>query len=327
MPDQEMPTATNTDHSPADFRFHGDPSKLFEAIAKARASFSPVHKDRAGQTGHQHFQYAPLANLVEASVPALSAQGVVTMQFITTPANIGLRHRLTTIVAGHGARIESHIDFTPAVRRDGGDDIKEYGKQTTYLRRYAYNALFILDGVEDADDDAETTRGGVAPQQRPQQQAKPAPQKQREAPAPSQPQRAQEQPKAAPQQPAQQARPSERPPAQAPAQAAPSQPPTGEPTDDAKRRDRAGARVAIAFNRLGVAQPARPGIAREIIGDGFDARHPTVAQLEAIGDELVRRLMETGGEHSITQEQLDQQVAKTREAQAQRAAQQQQGAR
>lgn len=118
---------------------------LMTAIAQARVSFGEVKKAREGQIGHQRFKYSPLSDLTAASVGPLSKAGVAVMQFLGSSPVEG-KHRLTTIVAGHGARIETHVDFVPE------KDVKEYGKQTTYLRRYTYNALFVLDGEPDADE-------------------------------------------------------------------------------------------------------------------------------------------------------------------------------
>lgn len=125
-------------------RLVGDVSKLFDAIAKARKSFGEVRKAHAGQVGHQTFKYSTLADLTAASTEALSDAGVATMQFISASPTLGV-DRITTIVAGHGARIESYLDFKAE------PNVQGYGKQTTYLRRYAYNALFVLDGVPDQD--------------------------------------------------------------------------------------------------------------------------------------------------------------------------------
>lgn len=135
-------------------RFVGDPKSvaaLFEAIAKARKEFGSVTKGREGQIGNQRFKYSPLGTLTDASMAPLCSAGVVPMQFITASPTPG-HERLTTLVAGHGARIESYIDFKP------DPSVQLYGKQTTYLRRYAYNALFVLDGVPDQDE-----KGGLAP--------------------------------------------------------------------------------------------------------------------------------------------------------------------
>lgn len=120
-------------------------SKLFVAMATARKKFGAIVKDKKGQKGHQGFKYAPLVNLTAATIEHLSDAGVGVNHFIVTSPTIGM-HRMVQVVSGHGARIESYLDFAPQ------EDSQEYGRQTTYLRRYLYNALFVLDGAPDADE-------------------------------------------------------------------------------------------------------------------------------------------------------------------------------
>src|SRR6267142_4528531 len=121
-------------------------SALYVAIAKAAAEFMPIVNEGQGQIGHRNFRYADLETLTRATRPALSANGIAVVQFMTGPDSVG-NHRLTTIVAGAGAEIRAHIDY----RKHG--ELKGWGMQTTYLRRYAYRALFQLDGSDDADNE------------------------------------------------------------------------------------------------------------------------------------------------------------------------------
>ena len=123
-------------------------SALFTAIAKARPSFGTVAKSIEGQIGHQKFKYADLHSLVEASAKPLGEQGIAVMQSFTGPSSDG-KCVLTQIVAGHGAQIHATLRFTQPA------DIKEFGKVGTYLRRYAYQAAFVLDGDRDADQDGD----------------------------------------------------------------------------------------------------------------------------------------------------------------------------
>ncbi|MEE9220004.1 MAG: hypothetical protein V3U34_00505 [candidate division NC10 bacterium] len=123
---------------PGPLRFIGEVDELLTALAVASGEFTEVKKDTKGQIGNQTFMYTTLAGLRDATRPALAKQKIATFQSL----NKGM---LTFILAGYGARIESDLEFTPQ------GDVKEFGRQTTYLRRYQYNAFFELDGVEDAD--------------------------------------------------------------------------------------------------------------------------------------------------------------------------------
>lgn len=140
----ELTTPIEPNPTPS-LRLIGDIGKLFEVIAKARKGFGEVTKGREGQVGNQKFKYSTLSDLTNASTAALSDAGVATMQFISVSPVQG-HDRITTIVAGHGARIETYLDFK------ADPNPQTYGKQSTYMRRYAYNALFVLDGVPDQDD-------------------------------------------------------------------------------------------------------------------------------------------------------------------------------
>lgn len=160
--------------------FIGSPeqqSGLLGALAKARAEFDDVVKDTTGQIGNSKFQYANLATLLKACVKQLSANGIGINQFITGPHGEEGLSRITTIVSGHGAQIHARFEF------EGADDIKTFGSQTTYYRRYIFQAIGMLDGDKDADDHAEHIQGpnrnaGYQQQQRPA----PAPQRQQQRP-------------------------------------------------------------------------------------------------------------------------------------------------
>jgi len=130
--------------------------KLIEAIAAARLEFGDIDKDRTGQYGNQRFKYATLGLLVAATAKPLADRGVVVMQNFVSCADPS-RQRLTTTIMGHGARITSSIEFSPREAKEDGTNrsfewIKEYGKLRTYLRRYEYQTLFLLDAEPDADE-------------------------------------------------------------------------------------------------------------------------------------------------------------------------------
>ena len=152
-------------------------SKLMTELALARLEFGDIEKDRTGQYGYQHFKYATLGMLTAATLPALAKHGIAVMQAIGNCPHDTHRQRITTLLCGHGAKIISSLDFDPlfvAKQQESGkgEAIKEYGKLRTYLRRYEYQTLLVLDAEPDADE------AGVKPPQEPQ--------KRREAPTPPQ---------------------------------------------------------------------------------------------------------------------------------------------
>jgi hypothetical protein len=216
----------------AAFYIEGTPeqvSTLYAAMALAKSGFGKITKDVTGQTGNQKYQYAPLVNLIEATQPALSAQGLCIMQPLIIEGNTGTIQ--TRLSHKDGAVLVSCISFTIA------GTLKDIGGQRTYLARYAYQSLLTLDGETDVDSVDHTKGPDIRPDQR---ATPPKPAQQRQAPAQQAPQqRAQPAPqlpaelrepapatRPAPQQaqaPAQ--RPTEPPPAQQAPQQRPSEPP------------------------------------------------------------------------------------------------------
>jgi hypothetical protein len=184
------------------FEVYGDmPSRqaLFRAIMKARTQFAPVINDTQGMMGNRTYKYADLNTLVAATLPALDANEVSVTQHMFGPVQLSTQdgqavevHRVLTIVAGHGAEIWSSIDY----KRAG--DIKAWGGQTTYIRRYAYRAILQLDGSDDADNDATVGNQGARANTRPTPPAQQEIGRTHREPPQKQWQRAQEQPKAAP---------------------------------------------------------------------------------------------------------------------------------
>jgi ERF superfamily len=132
----------------------GDPTKLYEELAKAQAEFTPVPKGKVGQVGMQKFKYASYAILIRCVRPALSAHGITILQPLHWRDG---RAITTTILAGHGASIQSSFAFKAEFTRkqkDGTlvDDPQEFGSHHTYYRRYQLQAMLGIEGDSDADD-------------------------------------------------------------------------------------------------------------------------------------------------------------------------------
>lgn len=162
-------------------RWEGTPeaqAKLVEAIAGAMLEFGQVERSGSGQIGNRRFDYAPLVQYTKATRKALAGKGVITLQGIhTSPLASPERklHRLTTQVRGHGAGLIIELDFRPpastSTKVDDSSEVKdtqEWGKLTTYLRRYHYATTFVLDGDPDLDEG-----GDQAPAPEPQKSRTP----------------------------------------------------------------------------------------------------------------------------------------------------------
>src|ERR1700752_3412960 len=135
-------------------KIEGDPTKLFEELAKAQAEFVPVPRPAAGQSGGKTFKYANYATVIRCVRPALSKYGISVIQPLHSRGDMGAT---TTILAGHGARITSSFLFkADYVKKDKfgniADDPQEFGRCHTYYRRYQLQAMLGIEGDKDADD-------------------------------------------------------------------------------------------------------------------------------------------------------------------------------
>jgi hypothetical protein len=162
---------------------HGDPAHLFAALAKARAEFRKIQKTREvrvqSERGSYTFSYAELDELIDATVPALAANGLAVFHTRSTdsPEDASVRppRELVThfLVHSSGAYLKSEqaIPMTKADR--GGNERRlseqEFGSAFTYARRYAYQALLNL-AAED-DDDANQADGNRVEERRDRRQA------------------------------------------------------------------------------------------------------------------------------------------------------------
>ena len=137
MSDESRPLSVPT------LRIDGDATKLFEALAKAQAEFEAIPEDAQGQIGKdRRFKYADFMTLIRHTRPYLVKHGLLLIQPLHYQDGMAVT---TTIIAGHGARIESSFAF-------GADpNPQEFGRAHTYYRRYQLQAILGIEG-EDADE-------------------------------------------------------------------------------------------------------------------------------------------------------------------------------
>jgi hypothetical protein len=168
----------------------GNPQELFAALAKARAEFRPIRKTREvkvqSDRGSYTFSYAELDELIDATVPALAANGLAVFHTRSTdsPENASERpeRELVTHFLAHSSgaylKCEQAIPMTKIawegpqgqkVRTERRLTEQEFGSAFTYARRYAYQALLNL-AAED-DDDANQADGNRVEERRDRRQA------------------------------------------------------------------------------------------------------------------------------------------------------------
>lgn len=132
---------------------------LYAALASARGEFGPVSRSRTvkmdGPKGYK-FDYAPMEELLAATVPALSKHGLaILMPFTRSDSTPECAQNVIVCHKG-GGRLVYRFLFHPIE----GDE-KKFGGQTTYLQRYCYRSVLNLAADGDLDDmptrDSETS--------------------------------------------------------------------------------------------------------------------------------------------------------------------------
>ena len=118
--------------------------ELYKALAKARMEFTKVKFDSVNP--HFKNKFASLASMHDATVDALSANGLTILQL---PTDLDGRFALKTVLAHvSGASIETTLLMPPTK-----NDAQGIGSAMTYARRYSYAAMLNI--VGEPDDDAE----------------------------------------------------------------------------------------------------------------------------------------------------------------------------
>lgn len=135
--------------------------QISAALAKAQARISTVGKD--AKNPHFKSEYATLAAVREAAIPALNECGISVLQF---PGYVDGRVTLTTRLLHTGGQ---WIDSTCSAK-SVKDDAQGFGSVVTYLRRYS---LAAITGLAQDDDDGESQ--GRASRRTPRHQPEPEP--------------------------------------------------------------------------------------------------------------------------------------------------------
>src|ERR1700733_11589561 len=130
-------------------KFSEQRNELFSALAKARQSFGKIVK--SSNNPFFKSKYADLAEILEATSDALSANGLAVMQFPTM--DIAGRVVIVTVL-GHssGQWAEGRLPM-PVTKNDA----QGVGSAITYGRRYSFGALVSV--ASEADDDGNAATG------------------------------------------------------------------------------------------------------------------------------------------------------------------------
>lgn len=129
-------------------------NELAAALATASALFQPVIRDREVEVktkdgGKYFYTYADLANVIDATIQALSSNG---LSLVTTPLTVnGGVEVVTLLLHSSGQWIESEPLFMAC-----GSKAQEVGSAITYARRYQVQAM--LNVAAEADEDGQAAQ-------------------------------------------------------------------------------------------------------------------------------------------------------------------------
>ncbi|WP_458763621.1 ERF family protein [Cupriavidus basilensis] len=141
----------------------GGMGPMYTALAKAQGAFLPIEKNRlvtidikdkdtGRKIGSYDFRYADLQEIRSKTTPALSENGICLFQLVTEADNA----TVIRTVLGHTTGAE----ITAVMRVQRGDgDIKKFGANITYLRRYIVSALLGVAADDDLDEDRDPDAG------------------------------------------------------------------------------------------------------------------------------------------------------------------------
>ena len=164
---------------------------LYCALAEARGKFAPIVHNRtvtiAPKSSPKYtFTYADLDASLTSVVGPLSECGLVVIQPLSRKGAVGV---LRTIIAHKGGgRIIASFPVEMAA------DIKTFGGDVTYIRRYQFNAALCLAADADADDMPDEKRGEqhaeAGPRRTPPPATRPQPAFKQDAGQPAEPPKA-----------------------------------------------------------------------------------------------------------------------------------------
>lgn len=125
--------------------------KLAAALAKAQAAYKTVLRSRevtvtSKSTGTRYtFSYAPLDVVLDATLPALSANGLSVTQELSGTSQA--RFCTTTLMHESGEWRSSTLQLLGAATTTA----QEFGSQVTYVRRYTLQCVAVVAAEEDDD--------------------------------------------------------------------------------------------------------------------------------------------------------------------------------
>lgn len=133
---------------------------LYGALAKAQGAFEPIEKNRTATIQNRDpitglpsdpyiMRYADLEEITAKTRPALSENGLATVQVVGPAKHGGGLALFTQLVHEQGGMLVSEISLALDLAKGGS--IKDMGAVITYLRRYAKGAMLDVAADDDLD--------------------------------------------------------------------------------------------------------------------------------------------------------------------------------
>lgn len=149
------PTPTPTYPMPA--YTSGSPQQvaaLISALALAQAQFAPIEAwkkvtIRPREKPEYSFHYAPLAEILKCTRPALSANGIAFSQVVLYEGDVPWL--VTALLHSSGGTIFSRVPAPSPT-----EDPKTYGALLTFMKRYQAAAILGVAADDDLDDNGDT---------------------------------------------------------------------------------------------------------------------------------------------------------------------------
>ena len=158
----------------------GDRSKLFGALAKAQAKFAPIKRTRTvkvrSEKGNYDFDYAPLEEVIAATLPALNSEGLAWTS-MTADREGSEDVDLHTLLTHESGAFVHVCEILPPVHK-----AQERGSQLTYKRRYQYQCL--TGSSPEVDDDGNAADGNKVEAMADRKRREPPPVQPKPAPKP-----------------------------------------------------------------------------------------------------------------------------------------------
>lgn len=160
---------------------YGDRAALFSALAKAQAKYAPIKRTRTvkvkSDRGDYTFDYAPLEEVISATLPALNSEGLACLSFrADAEPGVADLHTLLTHESGAFFHVLEKLSTMGVDRQGNSYALKEqeFGSKLTYRRRYQYGCL--TGSSPEVDDDGNAADGNeAAPIPKPRQEPRRTP--------------------------------------------------------------------------------------------------------------------------------------------------------